>query len=112
MRDPRIDDIRAELGIDENRSWGTLADILRALPSLCDRAGVNIAHVTRDPEYAVTSISLGLATLGKLLADIETAKELSPLDVTCLGDLIATTAELIAPLQDIACACASERAKP
>lgn len=101
MRDPKIDTIRAELGIDDNRNWGVLADILRALPSLCDRAGVNIGHVARDPESAVTSISTGLAAVGRLMTDIETAKELSALDVTCLGDLIATTAELIPPLQDI-----------
>jgi hypothetical protein len=101
MRDAKIDTIRAELGIDDNHSWGTLADILRALPSLCDRAGVDIAHVARNPDAAVTSIALGLEAVGRLMSDIEAAKELRPHEITALGDLIVTTAELVAPLQDI-----------
>lgn len=94
-------EIRTDLGIDNKHGWQSLHDILRAFPSLCDRAGVKVSHIARSPESAVTSIAVGIAAIGRMMANIDTAKELDALEVSAIGDLIATTAELIAPLQDI-----------
>jgi hypothetical protein len=48
-----------------------------------------------DIGTAVTTLSLGLAVIGKMMVIPEAAKELSVIDITSIGDLVVTIAETI-----------------